>query len=56
MVLFYFCFQWWWLVAASRGCGFSEKGRDREKKKGRIKKQYLNEVLKKLEYLMYDVL
>ena len=21
----FFCFQWWWSVVASRGCGFAKK-------------------------------
>ena len=27
----YFCFRWWWPAAASRGCGFAKKGRERER-------------------------
>ena len=48
---------------ASRGCGFAKKvvGFQRkgktERKKQRIKKkQFLNEMVKKIESLMYDVL
>ena len=44
--------------------GFSEKGRDTDKKREKEerkkytenKKKYLNEVVKKIESLMYDVL
>ena len=43
-------------VGLQRKWWFLEKGRETERKKQRIKKQYLNEVLKKIEYLMYDVL
>ena len=25
VVLIFFCFQWWWPVVASRGCGFAKK-------------------------------
>ena len=63
MVLFFiFFFQWLWSTAASRGCGFAKKvvGFQRKgetkRKKHIIKKQYLNEVVKKIESLMYDVL
>ena len=60
--IFIFCFRWWWPITASRGCGFAKKGvgfqrkGETERKKQRIKKQYLNEVLKKLESLMYNKL
>ena len=55
---FFYFFLWWWPAVVSRGCGFAKKvvgfqrkgetQERREKKKiQRIKKQYLNEVVKK---------
>ena len=61
-VMFEF-WAWWllvlWWLAVFRTVGLRQRGRDRRrerKNKKLIKKYYLNEVLKKIEIFMFDVL